>query len=74
MPFWSVLGGIPEEASHLLTAMANAKRIIVPCNLLGGEKSVGLQGAANRFRMLNDPLTRSLKLKPCTNGIFQSFR
>jgi hypothetical protein len=54
--------------------MANAKRIIVPCNLLGGEKSVGLQGAANRFRMLNDPLTRSLKLKPCTNGIFQSFR
>jgi FtsP/CotA-like multicopper oxidase with cupredoxin domain len=27
-----------------------------------------------RFRMLNGPLTRSLKLKACTNGIFQSFR
>lgn len=30
-----------EEASSLLTAMANAKRLIVLCNLLEGEKSVG---------------------------------
>ncbi len=30
-----------EEASRLLTAMANAKRLIVLCNLLEGEKSVG---------------------------------
>jgi DNA-binding transcriptional ArsR family regulator len=30
-----------EEASHLLTAMANAKRLLVLCNLLAGEKSVG---------------------------------
>ena len=30
-----------EEASHLLTAMANAKRLLVLCHLLGGEKSVG---------------------------------
>ncbi len=30
-----------EEASRLLTAMANAKRLMVLCNLLEGEKSVG---------------------------------
>jgi DNA-binding transcriptional ArsR family regulator len=30
-----------EEASRLLTAMANPKRLIVLCNLLEGEKSVG---------------------------------
>jgi len=30
-----------EEASHLLTAMANAKRLAVLCNLVGGKKSVG---------------------------------
>lgn len=30
-----------EEASRLLTAMANAKRLVVLCNLLEGEKSVG---------------------------------
>jgi DNA-binding transcriptional ArsR family regulator len=30
-----------EEASRLLTAMANAKRLMVMCNLLEGEKSVG---------------------------------
>lgn len=30
-----------EEASTLLTAMANAKRLTVLCNLLDGEKSVG---------------------------------
>lgn len=30
-----------EEASRLLTVMANAKRLMVLCNLLGGEKSVG---------------------------------
>jgi DNA-binding transcriptional ArsR family regulator len=30
-----------EEASRLLTAMANAKRLMVLCNLLAGEKSVG---------------------------------
>ncbi|MGY3618054.1 ArsR/SmtB family transcription factor [Bradyrhizobium sp. USDA 10063] len=30
-----------EEASRLLTAMANAKRLMVLCNLLDGEKSVG---------------------------------
>lgn len=30
-----------EEASDLLTAMANAKRLLVLCNLLGGDKSVG---------------------------------
>ncbi|MGB8603782.1 hypothetical protein [Bradyrhizobium sp.] len=74
MLFWPVLRRRPEEASHLLAAMADAKRIIVLSNLLGGEKSAGLRGAANRFRMLNGPLTRSLKLKACTNGIFQSFR
>lgn len=30
-----------EEASRLLTAMANAKRLMVLCNLLNDEKSVG---------------------------------
>ena len=30
-----------EEVSRLLTAMANAKRLMVLCNLLEGEKSVG---------------------------------
>lgn len=30
-----------EEASIVLGAMANAKRLIVMCNLLEGEKSVG---------------------------------
>jgi DNA-binding transcriptional ArsR family regulator len=30
-----------EEASQLLAAMANAKRLMVLCNLLDGEKSVG---------------------------------
>ena len=30
-----------EEASRLLAAMANAKRLLVLCNLLEGEKSVG---------------------------------
>ena len=30
-----------EEASVLLTAMANGKRLVVLCNLLEGEKSVG---------------------------------
>jgi ArsR family transcriptional regulator, virulence genes transcriptional regulator len=30
-----------EEASSLLAAMANAKRLMVLCNLLEGEKSVG---------------------------------
>jgi ArsR family transcriptional regulator, virulence genes transcriptional regulator len=30
-----------EEVSRLLAAMANAKRLMVLCNLLEGEKSVG---------------------------------
>lgn len=30
-----------EEASRLLTAMANSKRLLVLCNMLEGEKSVG---------------------------------
>jgi DNA-binding transcriptional ArsR family regulator len=30
-----------EEVSRLLTAMANARRLMVLCNLLEGEKSVG---------------------------------
>ncbi|MCA6106135.1 ArsR/SmtB family transcription factor [Bradyrhizobium cenepequi] len=30
-----------EEASRLLAAMANAKRLMVLCNLLDGERSVG---------------------------------
>jgi len=30
-----------DEVSRLLTAMANAKRLMVLCNLLHGEKSVG---------------------------------
>lgn len=30
-----------EEASRVLTAMANPKRLLVLCNLLEGEKSVG---------------------------------
>jgi ArsR family transcriptional regulator, virulence genes transcriptional regulator len=30
-----------EEASSLLTAMANGKRLVVLCNLLEGEKTVG---------------------------------
>jgi len=30
-----------EEASRLLTAMANPKRLMVLCNMLDGEKSVG---------------------------------
>jgi DNA-binding transcriptional ArsR family regulator len=35
------LEGKAEEASRLMTAMANAKRLMVLCHLLGGEKSVG---------------------------------
>jgi DNA-binding transcriptional ArsR family regulator len=35
-----------EEASRVLTAMANAKRLLVLCNLLDGEKSVGVLAAA----------------------------
>ena len=35
-----------EAASRLLTAMANAKRLVVLCNLLGGERSVGQLAAA----------------------------
>ena len=30
-----------EQATEVLMAMANAKRLMVLCNLLGGEKSVG---------------------------------
>lgn len=30
-----------EEASRLLTAMGNPKRLLVLCNMLDGEKSVG---------------------------------
>jgi len=30
-----------EKASSLLTAMANTKRLVLLCNLLEGEKSVG---------------------------------
>lgn len=30
-----------EEASRLLTAMANTKRLMVLCNLIDGERSVG---------------------------------
>ncbi|WP_111396629.1 ArsR/SmtB family transcription factor [Humitalea rosea] len=30
-----------EEAARMLTAMANAKRLMVLCHLLEGEKSVG---------------------------------
>jgi len=30
-----------EEASRLLTAMGNPKRLMVLCNMLDGEKSVG---------------------------------
>jgi DNA-binding transcriptional ArsR family regulator len=35
------LEGKAGEASQLLTAMANAKRLMVLCNLLDGERSVG---------------------------------
>jgi ArsR family transcriptional regulator, virulence genes transcriptional regulator len=40
----SILAGLEGkagEASQLLTAMANAKRLMVLCNLLAGERSVG---------------------------------
>jgi DNA-binding transcriptional ArsR family regulator len=37
----AALGAKAEEASRLLTAMANARRLIVLCSLLDGEKSVG---------------------------------
>jgi DNA-binding transcriptional ArsR family regulator len=37
----SALEAKAEEATQILTAMANAKRLMVLCNLLGGEKSVG---------------------------------
>lgn len=43
-PTQAVSGGLAEkaeEASRLLTAMANTKRLMVMCNLLEGEKSVG---------------------------------
>lgn len=30
-----------EEASRLLTAMGNSRRLLVLCNMLDGEKSVG---------------------------------
>lgn len=36
-----VLKAKAEEATQVLTAMANAKRLMVLCKLLGGEKSVG---------------------------------
>ena len=35
------LEGKAEEASQLLAGMANTKRLMVLCNLLEGEKSVG---------------------------------
>ena len=35
------LEGKAEEASRLLTAMGNPKRLMVLCNMLDGEKSVG---------------------------------
>lgn len=35
-----------EEASRVLTAMANPKRLLVLCNLLEGEKSVGALAGA----------------------------
>jgi DNA-binding transcriptional ArsR family regulator len=35
------LEGKAEEASRLLTAMGNPKRLLVLCNMLDGEKSVG---------------------------------
>jgi len=37
----AALGPKAEEASRLLTAMANSKRLLVLCNLLEGEKSAG---------------------------------
>ena len=38
---FSTLEAKAEEASVILGAMANAKRLMVLCNLLDGEKSVG---------------------------------
>jgi ArsR family transcriptional regulator, virulence genes transcriptional regulator len=38
---FSALESKAEEASIVLGAMANAKRLMVLCNLLEGEKSVG---------------------------------
>jgi DNA-binding transcriptional ArsR family regulator len=38
---FSALEARAEEASIVLGAMANAKRLMVLCNLLEGEKSVG---------------------------------
>ena len=38
---FGVLEAKAEEASIVLGAMANAKRLMVLCNLLEGEKSVG---------------------------------
>lgn len=35
------LGAVAEEASELLGAMANPKRMMVLCKLLDGERSVG---------------------------------
>ncbi|WP_341991807.1 metalloregulator ArsR/SmtB family transcription factor [Azorhizobium sp. AG788] len=40
-PAFAVLEARAEEAAALLTSMANAKRLLVLCHLVEGERSVG---------------------------------
>lgn len=47
-----------DEAAELLSAMANPKRLLILCNLVGGELTVGeLQ---DRVRLAQSPLSQHL--------------
>jgi DNA-binding transcriptional ArsR family regulator len=47
-----------DEAAELLAAMANAKRLLILCNLLGHELSVGQ--LAERVGLAQSPLSQHL--------------
>lgn len=47
-----------DEAAELLTAMANAKRLLILCNLLGNELCVGELSA--RVGLAQSPLSQHL--------------
>ncbi len=47
-----------DRASHLLTAMANPKRLLILCNLLEGELNVG--DLADRVQLAQSPLSQHL--------------
>lgn len=52
------LEGRAEEASELLAAMANAKRLLILCNLLDREMHVG--ELAERVKLGQSPLSQHL--------------